>query len=121
MKVPELQSYERKKEKLSQHLHRNLTDAERYLWSKIRLKQVKGHQFYRQKPVGEYVVVFCCPKAKLIVEVDGSGHLVRTTGEYDKARDEYLKNQGLKVLRFNNIDVMKNIEGVVEKIAEEIG
>ena len=64
---------------------------------------------------------FYCPKAKLIVEVDGSGHLVRTTSEYDKARDEYLKNQGLKVLRFNNIDVMKNIEGVVEKIEEEIG
>ena len=97
-----------------------MTDAEKHLWTKIRLDQLKGYRFYRQKPIGDYIVDFFCPRAKLIVEVDGSQHLVNEMTEYDRIRDECLRSLGLKVLRFTNTDVLTNIDGVVEIIVKEI-
>lgn len=108
---------------LKQHarqLRTNMTDAERLLWAKVRMKQMKGYQFYRQKPVGEYIVDFYCPKAKLVIEVDGGQHLYDEEIKNDRTRDEYMRNLGLKVLRFSNTNVMNNIEGVVESIEREI-
>jgi len=93
-----------------------MTNAETHLWARLRLRQVKGYWFYRQKPIGEYIVDFFCPKAKLVVEVDGGQHFSGDTAESDKIRDEYLRSLGLKVLRFANNEVIKNIEGVIEKI-----
>ena len=108
---------------LKQHarlLRKNMTDAEKYLWAKVRMKQMKGYQFYRQKPVGEYIVDFYCPKAKLVIEVDGGQHFYDEEIKNDRTRDEYMRNLGLKVLRFSNTDVMNNIKGVVESIEGEI-
>ena len=105
---------------LSRQLRNNMTDAERYLWKRIRMKQLKGCQFYRQKPIGDYIVDFFCPRAKLAIEIDGSQHSSSEATEYGRMRDEYLMSLGLKVLRFNNNEIMKNIEGVVERIMEEI-
>jgi len=104
----------------SRQLRGNMTDAERHLWAKIRMKQLKGYQFYRQKPIGDYIVDFFCPRAKLVIEVDGSHHLVGESIEYDRIRDEYLSDFGLRVLRFTNTGVLKHIEGVVERIGEEM-
>jgi len=104
----------------ARQLRENMTDAERHLWAKIRMKQLKDYQFYRQKPIGDYIVDFFCPKAKLIIEVDGSQHFVNETIEYDRIREEYVSSLGLKVLRFTNTEVLKHIEGVVERIAEEM-
>lgn len=104
----------------SRQLRENTTDAEKFLWTKIRMRQLKGHQFYRQKPVGDYIVDFFCPRAKLAIEVDGSHHLVGETIEYDSIRNEYLSSLGLRVLRFTNTDVLAHIERVVESIEEEI-
>jgi len=114
-------SYNRNLKQLSRQLRDNMTDAERHLWAKIRMKQIKGYRFYRQKPIGDYIVDFFCPGAKLIIEIDGSQHLVGETLEYDRIRDDYLSSFGLRVLRFNNIDVLTNTDGVVERIEEEIG
>jgi len=97
-----------------------MTDAERHLWVKIRMKQLKGYQFYRQKPIGDYIVDFFCPKAKLVIEIDGSQHLVGETIEYDRIRDDYLSSLGLRVLRFTNTDVLTHTDGVVDRIEEEI-
>lgn len=105
---------------LSRQLRNNMTDAERYLWKRIRMKQLKGCQFYRQKPIGDYIVDFFCPRAKLAIEIDGSQHSSSEATEYDRIRDEYLMSLGLKVLRFNNTEITKNIEGVVERIMEKI-
>ena len=104
----------------SRQLMDNMTDAERYLWTKIRMKQIKGYQFYRQKPIGDYIVDFFCPRAKLVIEVDGSQHFSDETTEYDKIRGEYLTSLGLRVMRFTNTEVLKNIEGVIESIIKEI-
>jgi very-short-patch-repair endonuclease len=104
----------------ARQLRKNMTDSERHLWAKIRMKQLKGHLFYRQKPIGDYIVDFFCPRAKLVIEVDDSYHLVGETIEYDSIRDEYLSSLGLRVLRFSNSDVMTHIESVVKRIEEEI-
>ncbi len=107
--------YENSK-KYSQKLRNNMTDAEKYLWSKIRKKQLKNSQFYRQKPIGKYIVDFYCPKAKLIIELDGGQHYYGKTKEKDKKRDKYLKNIGLKVLRFSDNEVLKNVNCILEII-----
>jgi very-short-patch-repair endonuclease len=113
-------SYNQKLKEISRQLRENMTDAERHLWAKIRMKQLQGYQFYRQKPIGDYIVDFFCPRAKLVIELDGSHHLVGETIEYDGIRDDYLSSLGLRVLRFTNADVLTNIEGVVESIGNEI-
>ena len=97
-------------------LRKNMTDAERFLWSKIRRKQLKEFQFYRQKNIGDYIVDFYCPAAKLIVEIDGGQHYSEENIVKDEVRDKFLSDLGFRVLRFSNSDVFKNIEGVVEEI-----
>jgi very-short-patch-repair endonuclease len=93
-----------------------MTDAERRLWSKIRLKQLNGYQFYRQRVIGSYIVDFYSPALKMIIEVDGSQHYSGDMVTADKIREKYLQDYGLKVLRFNDYEVLTNSSGVVEKI-----
>jgi very-short-patch-repair endonuclease len=106
--------------KHSQNLRCKPTDAERKLWSKLRLKQLNGSQFYRQRVIGNYIVDFCSPASKLVVEVDGSQHYTDEGIAEDKIRDSYLQDCGFKVLRYNDYEVLTNIEGVVENILENI-
>ena len=93
-----------------------MTDAEKALWSKIRGEQLKGVQFYRQKPIGNFIVDFYCPKAKLIIELDGSQHYTEDGKARDFERDKYMESAGLKVLRFSDREVFENISGVLQKI-----
>ena len=95
---------------------RNLTDSEKVLWSRLRNKQLLGIQFYRQKPIGEPIVDFLAPGAKWVVEVDGSQHMGEAQVQKDRIRDGYLASLGLKVLRFNSIEVLKESDAVVESI-----
>ena len=104
----------------SRKLRNRMTDAEMLLWSKIKRKQLRGIQFYRQKPIGNYIADFYSFKAKLVIEIDGSQHYEKENKEKDKIRDDYFKKLGLNVLRFNNLEVLKNIDGVIEKICEEV-
>lgn len=89
------------------------TPAERKLWSRIRNDQL-GITFRRQHAVDNYIPDFCCPKAKLIIELDGSQHLEQE--EYDQERTNCLEAQGYKVIRFWNTDVINNIEAVILSI-----
>lgn len=91
-------------------LRKEPTPAERKLWSRIRNDQL-GINFRRQHAIGNYIPDFCSPKAKLIIELDGSRHLEQE--EYDTERTKYLESEGYKVIRFWNNDIMNNIEGVV--------
>ena len=100
----------------ARQLRKNLTDSEKALWSRLRNKQLLGIQFYRQKPIGDYIVDFFAPKAKLVVEVDGSQHMVGKYGQKDGIRDGHLTSLGLKVLRFNSREVLKDSNAVVEAI-----
>ena len=108
--------YNKELKAISRTLRKNMTGAERLLWSKIRNRQLKGYQFYRQKIVGDYIVDFYCPKALLIIEVDGSQHYSSEEKQKDRVRDEYMAQIGLRVLRFSNREVLKNIDEVIEMI-----
>ena len=96
-------------------LRKESTPAERKLWSRIRNDQL-GVTFRRQHAVGNYIPDFCSPKARLILELDGSQHLEQV--DYDKERTEYLGSKGYTVLRFWNKDVMNDIEGVIRAIIQ---
>lgn len=93
-----------------------MTDAEQSLWRRLRGKQIHGVQFYRQKPLGPYIVDFYCPAAKLVIEVDGSQHQETVALTYDRKRYEFLKCQGLKVLRFDDRQVLCEWKGVMETV-----
>lgn len=110
--------YNPKLKKFSQRLRREMTDAEKIIWSKIRRRQINGLQFFRQKSIGNYIVDFYCPKARLIIEIDGGQHYEDKALISDKSRDLELEKLGFKVIRFTNIDILRNIEGVLSKINE---
>jgi very-short-patch-repair endonuclease len=94
-------------------LRRNQTDAERVLWAKVRNEQFFEMKFFRQYSVGPYILDFYCPTAKLAVELDGGQHTKSDNREYDAARSEYLKTQGIDVMRFWNNEVMLDIQSVL--------
>ena len=97
-----------------------MTEAESFLWQRIRMKQLKDRQFYRQKNIGNYIVDFYCPSAKVIVELDGGRHYSQEGIRGDQVRDKYLESLGFIVLRFSDREVFKNIEGVLERIFEHL-
>ena len=109
-------SYDKKLKALSQHLRKNMTDAEKMLWLKLRRKQLKGHPFYRQKIIGKYIVDFYCPKANLVIELNGGQHYSETGKAKDRTRDDALREMGIKGLRFSDRDVFENISGVMDEI-----
>jgi len=108
--------YNKKLKHLSQRLRGSMTDAERLLWSKLKGKQLKGLQFYRQKIIGNYIVDFYCARAGVVIEVDGGQHYTDDGRAADAERDRYLQSLGLKVLRYSDNDVLTNTGGVVESI-----
>ncbi len=108
--------YDKHLKAFSQQLRKNMTDAERYLWARLRGKQLKGYQFYRQKVIGRYIVDFYCAKTNLVIELDGGQHFERTGKEKDEMRDDDLKRTGLRVLRFSDKEVLGNIDAVTERI-----
>jgi very-short-patch-repair endonuclease len=97
-------------------LRKDMTESERVLWARLRGKQILRVQFYRQKPIGNYIVDFFAPKTKLVIEVDGSQHMEKSNSKRDKDRDTYLAGLGIKVLRFNSREVLKYTDEVVEVI-----
>jgi very-short-patch-repair endonuclease len=106
--------------KYSRRLRNEMTDAEKLLWSKIRGKQLKGSQVYRQKPIGRFVVDFYCPKAKLVIELDGGQHYSEVIRAKDESRDRYMERVGLEVLRFSDTEVFENLPGVLEEIRNRL-
>jgi very-short-patch-repair endonuclease len=104
----------------SRELRSSMTDAENALWLKLRRKQIHGLQFYRQKPLGNFIVDFYCPAAHLVIEIDGGQHYEEAGMIRDRLRDSYLESLGLDVLRFSNRDVLVNMDGVLAAIVEHL-
>lgn len=112
--------YDKNLKSFSRVLRKEMTDAERLVWKRIRGKQLNGLQFYRQKPIGRYITDFCCPKAKLILEIDGGQHYEVKGEANDRMCSDYFESVGFKVLRSTNVDALKNIESVINKVLVEI-
>lgn len=99
------------------YLRNNATPQEAKLWNELRSKKLV-YKFRRQHGIGNYIVDFYCPKKKLAVEIDGSEHLMNK--DYDKERTESFKILGVKVIRFWNSEIDKNINEVLSKIRNEL-
>lgn len=93
-----------------------MTDAEQKLWSQLRRRQILGIQFYRQKPLGPFIVDFYAPAAMLVIELDGIQHQEPDHARRDAERDACLAGQGLLVLRFDNRQALLETEAVINEI-----
>ena len=106
---------------LGKILRKRPTEAEQLLWNKLRQQQLEGFKFRRQVSIGSIVVDFYCPELKFIIEADGGSHYATEEQRTkDKKRDDDSRSLGLSVLRFTNLDITGNIEGVIFKIKEFI-
>ena len=99
----------------AKQLRRNMTDAEKLLWYRLRGHRLNGMKFKRQQPLGNYIVDFVCFEAKVVVEVDGGQHL---DSKQDRQRDAWLRSQGFEVLRFWNNEVLEQADAVLERICQ---
>jgi very-short-patch-repair endonuclease/DNA modification methylase len=106
--------------KRARTLRKEMTPFERKLWSKLRNGQL-GAKFRRQHPVGPYIADFYCAERSLVVEIDGDSHFSENGKRHDETRTAYITNTGLGIIRFTNVDIRNNLNGVVERILEEIG
>ena len=95
-----------------------MTEPERLLWSALRSKQINHYKFRRQHSVGNYVLDFVCIEAGLVIEVDGGQH--QEAVKYDQNRTLWLEQQGYRVLRFWNNEVMNNLDAVLDVIWWEL-
>jgi len=106
--------YNPKRKALSRELRKKSTLSEVLLWKIVKGKKIKGYQFMRQKPIGDYIVDFFCSKLKLVIEIDGISH--NDKSESDQIRQQKLESMGLSVLRFYEWDVKKDIHAVVAAV-----
>ncbi|MEF3279974.1 MAG: DUF559 domain-containing protein [Elusimicrobiota bacterium] len=104
--------------KFSRQLRKNMTEAEKKLWRYLRNYNLEGLKFRRQHVIGNYIVDFVNFEKKIIIELDGGQHNIYK--KKDRIRDSWLEEQGFKVLRFWDNEVLKNIEGVLEVIRSEV-
>jgi very-short-patch-repair endonuclease len=100
----------------STELRNDSTKQENHLWYDFLRKCCM--QFYRHRIIGNYIVDFYCPKAKLVIELDGSQHYEKEAAEYDSVRTEYINSLGLQVIRFSNKDIDDNFAAVCQVVEE---
>ena len=100
---------------LKRRFRSDMTGPETRLWAKLRARQLRGLKFRRQHGIGPYIVDFYCPEQSLVIEVDGDSH-----ADADQLRDRYFQSLGLRVIRYFNDDIVKNLDGVLEDLAEKL-
>lgn len=103
--------YNPKLKQLARNLRNHSTLAEVLLLNQLKQKQMMGYQFYRQKPIGDYIVDFFCAKMKLVIEIDGESHYGREKQDMEKTN--FLESIGLTVLRFDDDQVKQRLEYVL--------
>ncbi|AFY55858.1 hypothetical protein Riv7116_3402 [Rivularia sp. PCC 7116] len=97
-------------------LRRELTHTEKLLWQALRPRKIGGFKFRRQHPLGRFILDFYCAKCRLVIEVDGEIHHNRQ--DYDTERTKYLQSYGYTILRFQNHEVIQNLDEVLENILQ---
>ena len=102
----------------ARQLRKNPTEAESFLWSHLRYRQLDPHKFRRQHPIGTYVVDFACLEKLLIIEIDGGHHALQVSQDW--VRSKWLQSQGFVVLRFWNNQVLQEIESVKMTVLEAL-
>jgi very-short-patch-repair endonuclease len=107
VRIAQMLPYNKKLKRRARELRSRMTDAEVFLWSKLRRRQLYGLTFSRQKTIGNDIVDFYCPTAQLVIEIDGGQYDLEEAALRDAKRDTYLRGMGLMVLGFSNLDVLK--------------
>ena len=108
---------------IARQLRNNATRFEKILWNNLRKKQIQNVQFYRQVPIGTFILDFYAKKPKLAIEVDGEYHLTKDMQDKDLNRDNYLISIGIYILRFNNHDIefdLKNVVGMINTAISDL-
>jgi len=111
--------YNPKLKEKARQLRNDSTFTEIMLWNYLKNKQLFGYDFHRQKPLDNYIVDFFCNELMLAIEVDGESHYGNETR--DNKRQKKLEELGISFLRFDDLDVRHNLDGVIQKIEEWIG
>ncbi len=114
--MPILIPYRKALKPFAKDLRNNMTDAEIFLWRRIRRRQIHGIQFLRQKPIATFILDFYAKQIKLAIEVDGGQHFTIEHQSKDMNRDAYLYTLGIYTLRFTNLEVLNNCSGVLSTI-----
>jgi very-short-patch-repair endonuclease len=102
----------------ARNLRQELTAAEKIMWESLRGKRLNGLKFRRRHPYEHYVLDFFCVEHQLVVELDGSVHNLPDQIEHDEERTKFLNERGLKIIRFKNVEVEKNLPDVLRRIVE---
>jgi very-short-patch-repair endonuclease len=97
-------------------LRRDQTSAERALWARLRMRNLCGVRFLRQRVIGDYIVDFYAPSLRLAIELDGGQHYEPEGQRYDEHRSNWLRGQGVMVLRYTNLDVWQRLDDVLDDI-----
>ena len=107
---------------LAKVLRKNMTKEEKHLWYDFLklFRQTYGIAFTKQKVIGSYIVDFYCPKAKLVIELDGSQHYDEETLQYDAQRTLYLNQHGIEVIRYTNRDIHIRFKAICEDIHNHV-
>lgn len=109
--------YNPKLKEKARYLRNNSTLSEILLWNELKQRKMHGHQFYRQKPIGNYIVDFFSYTLWLVIEIDGESH-DEFSYKYDESRQAYLESIGLNVLRFDDLEVKRDMSNVLRVIEE---
>jgi len=106
--------------KKAQALRKRQTPSEAKMWALLRNKRFSGHKFYRQFPIGPYIIDFYCKSKKVVIEIDVGGHALQEQMDKDRRRDCYLEQCGCTVVRIWSSEVEGNIDGVAEQIIKKL-
>jgi very-short-patch-repair endonuclease len=109
--------YNPKLKQLARNLRNNSTLSEVLLWNELKRKQLKGYQFLRQKPIGNFIVDFYCSKLRLAIEIDGDSHQSPGNKKRDIIKDRYLDSIGISVIRIDDLELKNNISVVIENLS----
>ena len=101
-------------------LRKNPTEEERIVWQKLNRNQIGNLRFFRQYSLGPYILDFYCPKKSLAIEIDGPSHSTTDAQIYDDERSRYLESLGVRIIRFKNEAVIRNVDLVIIKISRVV-
>ena len=108
--------YNSKLKGLARNLRNNSTFSEIILWHELKGKKMRGYDFHRQKPLLNYIADFYCCELYLVIELDGITHIFDEVAERDERKERDLSKFGIKVLRFYDDEVLKDMENVLREI-----
>ena len=120
MNKPKVIPYNPKLVELAKHLRNNSTKSEVILWNYLKGKKMLGIDFTRQKPINSYIVDFFCNKLMIAIEIDGYSHQLEVVYAKDIEKSRRLEELGIKLLRFQDVEVFQNIKGVLQVIENTI-